>query len=1132
MKMSLGKKLLCWLLCATMLLSLTAPALAEDTTLRMEFRGLLATTEGWVSVPLSGTFTVMQDDQAVGTLEAVDAISNTIALTGDGAVRLVPDMDTMPEDYECAEGGYSVSVTAGVPNVAPVMVYALAGLFEVQAEGAAEFELLNAEDEVALTFTTDENGFYALPEAMAAGVYTLRQTDGASPMEDKVFELPMYRGIPDQIVRIDSAFVSQPELHPDWVPTEAPTEVPTDTPEPTAEPTAEPTEEPTAEPTEEPTEEPTAEPTAEPTEEPTAEPTEEPTPEPTAEPTEEPTEEPTPEPTPAEGILRLDVQGDAHGSYTLEKDGELVAYGDLTPGETAVTEPLPEGTYIMTLLMGNGVMLASLNGQTTDQYDQAQWQVVIQAGEDSLYQCELIRTAGITGLVSGVEAAEITAMGSRGTYTTSLIDGAFAFESLYPDTYQIIAHLPAGDYVSDGWTIVPTEGGVNATVTMTLESGSLMGLPALEYIFYGSLSGWVISSDGNPISGAAVTLLGSNGAELVQTVTDKSGAWRFEHVAQGAYVLRASQLGGLSAADRNVTMGSADVADVQITAARTGTLGVSAFVDANDNGGRGRYEPFLDGVEVSLYTAGDEPTLVATGVTEKNSNEYWAVFFENVPAGDYFVRTTVPEGYGYGTHVEGYRTMDNLMYPSDQRVQDSPVFPVEAGKKLYIGVGALPLSSLTGSAWVDLNGDGVYQPDEPGQAGVKITLTRKTGETYSLTTDGSDTYAFEGILPGKYELTFSLPDGMMFTRKADGRNVLRSLVTTEGQSSGSVTVTVEPGKTLDNQNVGLLEGSGIAGVCFQDANYNGLYDAGELPMAGVQLALMQQGKSKAVAETVSAEDGTFSFPGLRGGGYDITATLPDDGSVFTLVTGDGNQFAARSGRRDQTVSGLTVADSHKLHLVIGAVYPSSVSGTAYLDDNFSGARESGEEAVRGLTVFLLDASGEQVAETRTGNDGGYSFEGLMPGSYRLSLSAQAGYAFTKLGEGNVIVNTGNGTGSSELFEAPIGSQQTGFDMGMILPGVVEGVVFADLNDNGVQDEGEAGLPGTVVRLIEAREGEAFSATIGTDGAYRFDAVMPGNYYLRFELPEGGVFSEGSDIEFIGNEGESRPFAFKTGLLSP
>ena len=46
MKMSVGKKLLCWLLCAAMMLTMTAPAMAAETLLRVEFRGMTAKGDG------------------------------------------------------------------------------------------------------------------------------------------------------------------------------------------------------------------------------------------------------------------------------------------------------------------------------------------------------------------------------------------------------------------------------------------------------------------------------------------------------------------------------------------------------------------------------------------------------------------------------------------------------------------------------------------------------------------------------------------------------------------------------------------------------------------------------------------------------------------------------------------------------------------------------------------------------------------------------------------------------------------------------------------------------------------------------------------------------------------------------
>lgn len=67
-------------------------------------------------------------------------------------------------------------------------------------------------------------------------------------------------------------------------------------------------------------------------------------------------------------------------------------------------------------------------------------------------------------------------------------------------------------------------------------------------------------------------------------------------------------------------------------------------------------------------------------------------------------------------------------------------------------------------------------------------------------------------------------------------------------------------------------------------------------------------------------------------------------------------------------------------------------------------------------------------------------------------------------------------------------------------------VWHDLNMDGIQDEGEPGVPGVVVNLYDCQD--VFIATMMTDanGRYLFDELTPGDYYVEFILPEGFVFS--------------------------
>ena len=64
---------------------------------------------------------------------------------------------------------------------------------------------------------------------------------------------------------------------------------------------------------------------------------------------------------------------------------------------------------------------------------------------------------------------------------------------------------------------------------------------------------------------------------------------------------------------------------------------------------------------------------------------------------------------------------------------------------------------------------------------------------------------------------------------------------------------------------------------------------------------------------------------------------------------------------------------------------------------------------------------------------------------------------------------------------------------------VLGVVFDDLNGNGVQDGGEAGMGGVSITLEDGP-----TATTSLDGKYRFSNVAPGSYILYLDLPAGYV----------------------------
>ena len=483
--------------------------------------------------------------------------------------------------------------------------------------------------------------------------------------------------------------------------------------------------------------------------------------------------------------------------------------------------------------------------------------------------------------------------------------------------------------------------------------------------------------------------------------------------------------------------------------------------------------------------------------------------------------------------------------PEDEAEDDEPVYQTAAGPTPTLppvdpsilaptpepNLGSLHIS---GTCWFETTADGLFKNGEPTLPGVKIELVGvKNGQHYETVSGADGKWCIDNISPAFYDLTVTVPEGMMFARVSN-KGGKRSFITKSGTSKASRRVDLNNKESVDNVYIGFTWAGEIHGRCFLDANYNGLYDEGELPMKGVKVTAIKQSKDEEIAVTYSGEDGTYTLTGLRGNTYKMRAVLPDDGSDFTATVSDplGNHFKSRPGRRENFWPDFVLNEAETREMNVGVIYPGSITGTVYMDNDFSATLSGKEKIVSGFLVSLVDDRGNVVATDKTSVKGKYELTKIVPGNYSLQVTALKGYAFTKLGDGNVILNRTGGEGYSETFFLSLGEKRTGMDIGMIQPGKVEGVVFADKNDNGIRDDGENGLPGVIVSLVSEEGEEAFRAEIGEDGKFLFDAVMPGRYCLEYRLPGNAVFarlvSGGNVISGENGVGRSEFFDFASG----
>ena len=173
----------------------------------------------------------------------------------------------------------------------------------------------------------------------------------------------------------------------------------------------------------------------------------------------------------------------------------------------------------------------------------------------------------------------------------------------------------------------------------------------------------------------------------------------------------------------------------------------------------------------------------------------------------------------------------------------------------------------------------------------------------------------------------------------------------------------------------------------------------------------------------------------------------------------------------------------------------SLSGAVYADSNMNGVKDSSESGLRGVRVFV-DLNGDYAysgnePSALTSSKGSYHIDDVPGGKYWLRMEHVNGYAATK-------------TESYRINVAALGEVVKKF--AVTQGGTVRGVVFNDLNGNGIQDAGDVGLPNFRIWIDLDNDGvlDEKEPTTHTNSVGKFVLadLLPGNYRIR-QKPQGG-----------------------------
>ena len=422
-------------------------------------------------------------------------------------------------------------------------------------------------------------------------------------------------------------------------------------------------------------------------------------------------------------------------------------------------------------------------------------------------------TSSITGTIlhsSPEEAGLFTALLSlRGKTVNKAYeihadpDGSFAFTDLLPDTYTLTVTLPQGLAFGE------LEGSPfsrsrsiqeSAEITLALgENRTDINIQAVSPLsifgilyFDDNLSG--LQDEDEYGAESRIVTLWENGEQIDVCETSESGVFFFVQVIPGKYEIHIAldeneDLIGIS----GVTRGNDEVV-LPITIIRDMTLALPVMRFASVSGqiwslGSG---DGVGGVNVTLLDG------QGAALAETVSDGRGDFVFNRLMPGAYALSASLPEGYLFARAQDTSGRESFIQSQTDGSVAAIP-FDVPMGDDISgIDIGVGTMGRIGDRAWLDVNGNGMQDMDEPSMPGIEIKLYQYGTLVASTTTDEYGRYGLDNLYPGEYEMQVTMHKEL----KATVHQTEFPLVSSIMPESDDVTVTV-PSVNVPSGNANL-----------------------------------------------------------------------------------------------------------------------------------------------------------------------------------------------------------------------------------------------------------------------------------------------------------------------------------------
>jgi protocatechuate 3,4-dioxygenase beta subunit len=742
--------------------------------------------------------------------------------------------------------------------------------------------------------------------------------------------------------------------------------------------------------------------------------------------------------------------------------------------------------------------------------------------------------------------------------TTSLSNGLYFFVNLDPGRYRLEAEVP-GTYiptVENNISLTTNsdfrlQGGKVLTDLFTIISnGNTLNLDLGLVDAIGSISGCAWSDDnGNGLkdmnevtkSGLKVYLLSSNNDTLAIDTTSLIGEYAFDNLNTGDYtvafeVIEDSIFTYINVGNDRTIDNDADkftgktfninlLAGQNLSGVNAGYVGYSAigdFVwrDDNEDGLQTPDEPGINGIKVILLDANGAmiDSTITSLVNGSMRGGYYK--FDKLVYDDYAVRFILRQNLNYTISLNNDDDINSDVENfADGTTATFALRPNEINNDIDAGyILTAPVTGvIKGIVWQDANNNKVKDISENTLPDVNISLFDLNATLINTVISGADgSYLFDNVPFGDYYIQTESLNDFVFVKYAGQSLPFDSDISNEFGVGTTRILTVFPGETLDNVDLGYAQKISIGDFVWDDLNHNGVQDAGEPGISAIPVILVSE-SNITEATTISDINGFYQFTDVPVGRYTLEFGLPE-GYLFTK---NDNTNITLNSKADQnsgktTLIDFLVAQTYS-DIDAGFVKHGSIGDIVWLDLNGNGIYQLSEPGIADVLVSLFDTDGTKVAETITKTSpngsfvGYYTFDKVRPGNYYIhfGISNQFLLSPANIGDENTDSNitNANGQNTTDTFTLNVGQQIENIDAGAYLPATLGDFVWNDLNQDGTQDADEPGFSGITVKLF-TQAGQLLDTKItDANGKYAFTGLRQRLYYIQFELPDGYQFTQ-------------------------